>query len=140
MHACPSSSPWQQTVVALKAISNRDSASRGTVSPSIQRIDRTREQDNVVPMRAVGRVVRVTDRCSAHTATIEWCDSTSCRYGHQTWRVGIAKRAGICAMSGNFIRRGDPVYRPWGNRPVPQNAHEMILARLVDQVQWGEIA
>ncbi|BAN27839.1 DUF3331 domain-containing protein [Caballeronia insecticola] len=80
-----------------------------------------------------GRVaVKLIERPSTTTATIEWRDSTRCCYGDQVWRAMRARTAGVCAMSGCAISPGDAVYGP-NPRPVPSNAGAMILASVLDQ-------
>lgn len=62
------------------------------------------------------------------TATVSWCDPLSGHYGHQTWRVALAKQGGICVLSGRSVERGDFIYRPATCQPPPGNAGAMILA------------
>jgi hypothetical protein len=76
--------------------------------------------------------VKLIERPSSTTATIEWRDPTRCCYGDQVWRAMRARTAGVCAMSGVEIRPGDRVYGP-NPRPVPGNAGAMILASVLDQ-------
>ncbi|SAK76045.1 DUF3331 domain-containing protein [Caballeronia ptereochthonis] len=76
--------------------------------------------------------VKLIERPSTTTVTIEWRDATHCCYGDQVWRAMRARNAGVCAMSGCAIRPGDAVYAP-NPRPVPCNAGAMILASVLDQ-------
>lgn len=76
--------------------------------------------------------VKLIERQSTTTATIEWRDATRCSYGDQVWRAMRARTAGICAMSGGAILPGDQVYAP-NSRPVPSNAGAMILASVLDE-------
>ncbi|SAK53309.1 hypothetical protein AWB79_02006 [Caballeronia hypogeia] len=78
--------------------------------------------------------VKLIDRPSATTATIEWRDPTRCCYGDQVWRAMRARTAGICAMSGRAIRPGDAVYGP-NSRPIPRNLGAMILASVLDRAE-----
>lgn len=78
--------------------------------------------------------VRIVDRLTQSTAVIEWCDSTSCRYGSQLWRVAKAERAGICALTGTVIKSGDSIYRPRRCREKPQNAAAMICAAFIEEI------
>ncbi|CAB3776090.1 DUF3331 domain-containing protein [Paraburkholderia caffeinilytica] len=79
-------------------------------------------------------MARVLDRVSAKIVVVYWCDATSCRYGDQLWRVGVARRRGRCALSGAPIKAGDAVYRPRQGRPSPVNAAAMMLASEVERV------
>ena len=131
--------PWQQTVGLLHHCSeltmDRTLALRGAEG-------RNRRH----PPRPAGSLaekgrcaeVRVTARPSRVTATVTWCDSTSCRYGDQLWRKMIARSAGICALSGNTISRGDSVYRPITSTLMPANATAMILAHCIDEYEAVE--
>ena len=56
---------------------------------------------------------------------VRWSESGRCHYGEQRWRLRVASRAGRCAISGQAIEPGEPVYRPV-RRPVPVNGDEMI--------------
>jgi len=70
--------------------------------------------------------IRPVEQLTARTATVDWCESGVCRYAEPTWIRGVAKRNGICALTGAQIRRGDPVYRPRSIVPAPTNALAMI--------------
>ncbi|MFT4069133.1 DUF3331 domain-containing protein [Paraburkholderia sp.] len=72
-------------------------------------------------------IVRVIDRVDAKTVLLSWSDALSGRYGEQTWKMSDAKRSGRCVLSGRWIVRGEPVYRPQA-RPRPRNAEAMISA------------
>jgi hypothetical protein len=71
-------------------------------------------------------VVTLLDRLSPRTIALRWC-SASCHYGYQIWVCAKARRAGVCAVSGKAIRRGDIVFRPYTRTPVlPVNVNAMI--------------
>jgi hypothetical protein len=44
--------------------------------------------------------LRVLKRNGQTSATVAWSDPTSCCYGEQLWRRCVAKKAGVCALSG----------------------------------------
>jgi hypothetical protein len=81
-------------------------------------------------------VIRVLERNGPTSATVAWSDSTSCCYGEQLWRRCIARKAGVCALSGETIARGNVVYRPRRGRPVPQNIEAMILATVIEAIPF----
>jgi hypothetical protein len=81
-----------------------------------------------------GARVSILERPAPGTATISWYDPAVCHYGEQTWRATVAKQAGVCAVSGISIRRGDSIYRPGLTRPSPLNAQAMILAPYIESV------
>lgn len=76
-------------------------------------------------------IVDVVERPTSTTATIYWRDATRCCYGHQTWRTSRARSAGVCAMSGRVISRGDYIYRP-SSRSGVCNGYAMILASVLE--------
>jgi Domain of unknown function (DUF3331) len=76
-------------------------------------------------------VVAVIDRPSPLTALVAWQDSTSCRYGDQLWRAGIAKSGGVCVLSGVAIEPGDAIYRPVPKGVRPCNAEAMMSTSAV---------
>ncbi|VWC68606.1 ribosomal protein S14 [Burkholderia lata] len=56
---------------------------------------------------------------------VRWVESGRCHYGEQRWRLRVALQPGRCAISGQPIEPGEPVFRPV-RRPVPANGDEMI--------------
>jgi hypothetical protein len=82
------------------------------------------------PARWDGRshpTVRVLDKPTAQTLTVSWCDARTGHYGYQTWRVNIARSAGICVLTGRAIEAGEMVYCPRANGAPPGNAGAMIV-------------
>ncbi|WP_413194785.1 DUF3331 domain-containing protein [Pararobbsia alpina] len=82
--------------------------------------------------------VIVHGRASPITITVSWADATACRYLEQTWREGVARRPGACALSNEPVRIGDPVYRPIPVAPRPSNHSSMILSSVVDRLYAWE--
>jgi hypothetical protein len=78
--------------------------------------------------------IRVLERNGKTSATVAWSDATSCCYGEQLWRRCIARKAGVCALSGQAIATGDAVYRPRLVQPAPRNIEAMILATVMEVV------
>jgi hypothetical protein len=78
--------------------------------------------------------IRVLERKKQTSAIVAWSDPTSCCYGEQQWRRCIAKKAGVCALSGRAIASGDAVYRPRLVQPAPRNIEAMILATVVEAI------
>ena len=131
--------PWQQTVGLLhhcaeltmdRALALRRADGRNRRHPP--------RPSGSFAVKGRSAEVQVTARPSRVTATVTWCDSTSCRYGDQLWRKMIARSAGICALSGTTISRGDPVYRPITSTLMPANATAMILARCIEEAYESE--
>ncbi|CAD6560815.1 hypothetical protein LMG28727_07230 [Paraburkholderia kirstenboschensis] len=76
--------------------------------------------------------IEILDRLSAVSVILSWRDPTSCNYGYQTWQKRVARRVGVCALSGLPIQRSDVIYRPGPGRRRPSNASAMILAVYID--------
>jgi Domain of unknown function (DUF3331) len=76
--------------------------------------------------------IRILERSGPTSALVAWSDATSCCYGEQLWRRRIARKAGVCALSGETIATGIAVYRPRRVQPVPRNIEAMILAKVIE--------
>jgi hypothetical protein len=76
--------------------------------------------------------VRVIDRPTALTLTIDWRDATKCCYREQLWVAAHARVSGRCALSGEAILPGDEIFRPRRAGPAPRNVGAMVLATAVE--------
>lgn len=73
--------------------------------------------------------VKVEERLPNASFALSWSDPTRCSYREQVWKRATARRAGVCVLSGQAIKRGDAVFRPQARRfKVPLNSGAMILA------------
>ncbi|CAB3789404.1 DUF3331 domain-containing protein [Pararobbsia alpina] len=109
----------QVRTTPIRAISRQQSAANATADGKV-RLD-----SDGNPSTAV---ITVVERQSSSTVLVSWRDSTFCHYVEQTWRLGVARCEGICALSGSPIRLGDSIYRPRsGGAEQPINANAMIL-------------
>jgi hypothetical protein len=81
--------------------------------------------------------IEVIEHSTPACAVISWRDSTSCCYGYQVWRQATSRRAGVCALSGAEIRRGDEIFQPYVRYVLPANAAAMILAANIDLPQFA---
>ncbi|WP_429359553.1 DUF3331 domain-containing protein [Paraburkholderia sp. GAS32] len=115
---------WLQTV---KAICRLGGAWQAPAAPSSSRGSR---RPVALPNWSEHNkpTVRVIDKPTAQTLTESWRDALSGHYGHQTWRLAIARKSGTCVLTGRPIARGDAVYRPRGGATPPNNAGAMITA------------
>jgi hypothetical protein len=78
--------------------------------------------------------VTVLERLSRVSVSVRWRDVSTCHYGAQTWMLGIAHRAGVCALSAEIIECDDLIYRPRSCRDdLPLNHDRMLLASVVDR-------
>jgi hypothetical protein len=126
--------PWSRTLAMLDSRSGRLS------EVNDKAVSVTRALVRTVPVRGgfaweaeTRRVnIRVLERLSDSTLALSWHDPTSFNYSEQVWSLCTARKRGTCALSGQAIRRGQPVYRPRRvGRSVPLNSGAMILARAV---------
>jgi Domain of unknown function (DUF3331) len=77
--------------------------------------------------------LEILERSSPTSLVVCWCDPTLGRYGDQPWRVGIAKGVSTCALTGERIKRGDRVFKPFGRGQKPANANQSILASALER-------
>lgn len=89
--------------------------------------------DGAHAARAHAPIVTVIERPSATTAVVSWRDATHCRYGAQVWTLGLARAAGVCALTGQPIAKADTVYRPQRTRTPALNADAMIRAQAMHE-------
>jgi len=114
-------SAWSRTIALL------DNAGAQQVADEATRIARRRPAKTSWSDHAA-LMVSVIELPTPRTATVSWCDPLSGYYGHQTWRVALAKQRGECVLSGKSIKPGDFIYRPATCQSPPGNAGAMIIA------------
>ncbi|SOE71021.1 protein of unknown function [Burkholderia sp. D7] len=119
--------PWSQTLDLLRSLNKLEDRGAEVDFDHI-----IRDKPHADGIRAVQFKVCVTGRPSIHTVTISWCAAGCVYYGDQLWRHAFAVRSGVCAMSGEKIRKGDPIYKPSCRREPPMNMDAMILATHID--------
>lgn len=125
---CPRN-PWAHVVSGLLA----SPASRTSVSrraPAVRTRSDLRAADHSTYASCT---VTIEERLANSSFTLSWSDPTRCSYREQVWKRAIARRSGICVLSGQPIKRGDAVFRPLARRyKVPLNSGAMILAVSLD--------
>ena len=73
------------------------------------------------------------------TILVSWSDSTLGRFQDQTWRTGLARKAGICFLTGVPIKKGNAVFKPQVRAGVrPSNVDDMILATMLPSRHGGQ--
>ncbi|QSN65054.1 DUF3331 domain-containing protein [Caballeronia sp. M1242] len=122
--------PWSRTLAMLDNRSGRCAHSAQATAP-VSRSVESRGRGNVTTSN--GHVpaanIRLLERLSESTLALSWHDPTSFNYSEQVWALCTARKGGVCALSGQAIRRGQPVYRPRRvGSSVPLNSGAMILA------------
>jgi hypothetical protein len=128
---------WKQTLGLLYLISGSDPV-RGTPKDRSSGREKGRQRrwegtrlvswQEMFPPKWSTHSVTCVERRSDRTIAVCWADATLGRYGEQLWVRGAARRKAECAISGQEIRRGDPVYRPQLTSSFrPSNAGAMIL-------------
>jgi hypothetical protein len=83
--------------------------------------------------------IKVLERHAPGAATVAWSDATACCYGEQLWRRCVARKSGVCALSGQTIAPGDAVYRPRLVQPPPRNIEAMILASVMEATPLANV-
>ncbi|WP_156992786.1 DUF3331 domain-containing protein [Paraburkholderia oxyphila] len=125
---------WEHTLSLLGG----GSASRGKrIDDSCSQSSHTPtslKQDAVQPTPALRAHLAVVETCSDNLVSVSWSDSTSGRYSEQPWRLCIARKGGVCALTGASIRRGDRVYRPLSRKLMSANAGWVVLASALNSV------
>jgi hypothetical protein len=119
--------PWTRTITLLSMHDHSE--------PSVTEHYEVRPALDVTPQTPCSRarpIVRVIDRPTALSVTLDWRDPTECCYREQLWVAARARVSGRCAMSGESIATGDEIFRPRPARPVPRNVGAMILASAVE--------
>ncbi|VWC55223.1 ribosomal protein S14 [Burkholderia contaminans] len=100
---------------------------RGGVAHPLTTIDRALVPEHVAaavsPLRP--QLFVMVLEADDNALLIRWVESGRCHYGEQRWRLRVALQPGRCAISGQPIEAGEPVFRPV-RRPVPANGDEMI--------------
>ena len=120
--------PWSQTVILLGVLSG---FCENTTYDRSKRVGSTSTRAQRNDWSSVS--IRVTGRPTSTTATVTWCDVSSCFYGDQLWRFSVARTSGVCAFSGRAIACGEAVYHPRTGNRRPLNAGAMILASVIEQ-------
>ncbi|MBN3763750.1 DUF3331 domain-containing protein [Burkholderia sp. Ac-20365] len=112
--------PWLQIVSGLHG------RSRFTAQQSLAPSERCSPM--TVAMANASSIRRIEWQTTC-TILVSWSDSTLGHFEDQTWRAGFARTSGVCGLTGEPVRRGDPVFRPLQRAGVlPRNAFDMILA------------
>ncbi|MHB9841756.1 DUF3331 domain-containing protein [Paraburkholderia terrae] len=76
-------------------------------------------------------VVRVLDKPTPQTLIVSWCDARSGHFGYQAWRAVVARKRGMCVLTGRLIKAGEMVYKPRAEGQPRANGDAMILAESV---------
>lgn len=125
---------WQQVLALLAPVSSL-SAVRGAearwASASADRQRQRRHQDSV---RNFTRV-EILERLSPTSIVVALADATSGKFGDQTWTLRVARRKGICSLSGEQILPGDPVYRANVRRRSMAIARQAISAAAIARLE-----
>ncbi|WP_250474892.1 DUF3331 domain-containing protein [Caballeronia sp. GAFFF1] len=122
--------PWSRTLAMLDNRSSRCTHSAQATSPVSRSVEsRGRGDVNASNGQVPAATIRLLERLSEWTLALSWHDPTSFNYSEQVWALCTARKGGVCALSGQAIRRGQPVYRPRRvGSSVPLNSGAMILA------------
>ena len=75
--------------------------------------------------------ITIRERLTSRTASVSWSDSQLGSLAEQVWSLGRARMENVCFISGEHIKRGDPVFRPRKTRPPAINERSVIAAHHV---------
>lgn len=123
--------PWSRTLAMLDTRPSRPSEASERAASMTRSLVRSIAGRSGCPGPSEAHCVniRVLERLSDSTLSLSWHDPTSFNYSEQVWSLCTARKRGTCALSGQAIRRGQPVYRPRRvGSSVPLNSGAMILA------------
>jgi hypothetical protein len=123
--------PWTQTITLLLMPEQSELRLTEQAPPPVV-VSPTRSPTLDASRAKAKPFVRIIDRPTALTVTLDWRDATKCCYREQLWVAARARVSGSCAMSGEPILPGDDIFRPRPSRPVPRNVGAMILASAVE--------
>ena len=115
---------WSQTLSLLSSLSAKAS---GRV-----RAPRTRCGGAKAQAGSCTGTARLVERVGERLLTVSWSDPTACCYPDQPWVIAIARRDGVCALSGATISYGDTIFRPRAAKLMPTNSQAMMLASAVN--------
>jgi hypothetical protein len=121
---------WRQVLTLLAPVSSL-SAVKGAEARWASAAANRRRQDSV---RNFTRV-EILERLSPTSIVVALADATSGRYGDQTWTLRIARSKGICSLSGEPFRPGDPVYRANVRRRNMTIARQAISAAAIARLE-----
>jgi hypothetical protein len=128
--------PWSQIIGVLSAHWSGTSPTVALTSTS----GRAKRRTCTLVTQATLEVstIRNLEWQTDTTVLVSWSDATRGSYLDQTWRAGYARVGGVCALSGESVKRGDVVFRPL-HRGVarPSNAFDMILASVLTGIRNG---
>jgi hypothetical protein len=122
-----SDDPWLHAIKMLKRSNNASFQRSGSAPVQPPALALPRQNDH----RQKNTFVKVLEKPTNTTATVAWFDSTACHYGDQSWLLRVARSNGICALTGEPVRKGDRVYQPRKSGHRPCNANEMILSSVL---------
>lgn len=75
--------------------------------------------------------IRVLDRVSSRSISVALAHPCLGYCGWQRWHRALARKSGICVLSGDSVSRGDVIYKLAGSF-TPSRADHVMLARHVD--------
>lgn len=85
--------------------------------------------------------VQVVERQNDHSMLVSWSDATRGHFADQRWVSSKSRRGGLCVLTGNVIRKGDPVYRPQRRRKSrTPSGSVMVLAAALERMAGQDAA
>lgn len=125
----------ERTLVWAKVLALLDSMQSQATLKQAGSAARSRELATV-PIEQRTSVIRIVEWLDTETVLLSWSDPLSGHSAEETWRKGLAKRHGMCVLSGIRIRRGDSVYRRSTRTRIP-HTDGMIAACCIEGLPVG---
>ncbi|RAR67905.1 uncharacterized protein DUF3331 [Paraburkholderia unamae] len=120
-------SPWEHIVAVLSQNGpRRQQASIAEYGRDIR--------GSFDPRWPEGVKIQILERLSAQAVSVAWAHPCSGYVGCQTWRRSKARKHGVCSLTGEQVRRGEPIYKISRSVSSACSVGGMLLARHVDAI------
>jgi hypothetical protein len=94
-----------------------------------------RDSKAAVQVKCGNIAVQTVERQNDRAMLISWSDATRGHFAEQRWVSAKSRCRGRCVMTGDEIRRGDPIYKPQrGGAKCTAIGSGMILAAALERV------
>lgn len=124
---------WLQMLALLAPVASFPAAAAAAARWASVAADR-RHRD----ARRNSACVEILERLSPTSIIMSWADATSGRYGEQTWTLRVARRKGVCSLSGEAFAPGAPVYRLNVRQRGAGKTVRSIAAATIERLERGE--
>ncbi|RFU44400.1 DUF3331 domain-containing protein [Paraburkholderia sp. DHOC27] len=124
---------WREVVRLLAA----SSSARGNADVHSQCTSSIQHRRLQAPIRDSTRV-EVQERISSTSIVISLADATSGRYSDEIWHLRMARRKGVCSLSGEPFLSGAAIYRRNMRLGKLATAEHAILATTIARLEVAQ--